>query len=113
MTTPTPAYPATVDAVAGWLGIPENGAGAVERGHIATVVPAVNSLVRQWHPTPEVLPDHIVAGAVMLAARVTRRRNSPAGVEALGELGATYVSRYDVDLDRMLELGDHRRMIVG
>lgn len=113
MTTPTPDYPATVEAVAGWLGIPAGPAGEVERDHIATVVPAVNALVRDWHPTPEVLNDQIVLGAVMLAARVTRRRNSPAGVEALGEMGATYVSRYDVDLDRMLGLGTYRKLIVG
>ena len=113
MTTPTPDDPATVDAVAGWLGIPESAAGTVERAHIATAVKAVNAQIREWHPTPEVLPESIVHGAVMLAARVTRRRNSPAGVEVMGDMGATYVARYDVDLDRFLQIGAYRRPMVG
>lgn len=43
-------------------------------------------------------------GAIMLTARLHRRRNSPSGVESLTEMGATYVSRYDSDIARMLRL---------
>lgn len=41
-------------------------------------------------------------GAVMLTARLHRRRNSAAGIEAMTELGATYVARYDNDIARLL-----------
>lgn len=113
MTAPTPSGPATVEAVAGWLGVPE---GNPERAHIAVVVPAVNAYVASFHDTPpegDPWPSLVTQGAVMLAARITRRRNSPAGVEAFTELGPTYVSRYDVDLDRFLGMGGHRRIVVG
>lgn len=52
-------------------------------------------------------------GATMLAARVYRRRNSPAGIESLGEMGPTYVSRYDPDLDMMLGFGRWQQPKVG
>ena len=113
MTAPQPAGPATADAVAGWLGIAENN--DTERQHIADVVPAVNAWVATFH-TPDdngKWPAHVTRGAVMLAARITRRRNSPAGVEAFTELGPTYVSRYDPDIDKMLGLGGYRPIVVG
>lgn len=114
MTTPaTPIGPATVAAVAGWLAVPE---GHSERDHIASAVAAVNSWLSTFHTADPVTGEytpHVVQGAVQLAARITRRRNSPAGVEAFGELGATYVSRYDPDLDRLLALGAYRPLIVG
>ena len=40
----------------------------------------------------------------MLTARLHRRRNSAAGIEAMTELGATYVSRYDNDIARLLRI---------
>lgn len=43
-------------------------------------------------------------GAIMLTARLHRRRNSPAGIEALTEMGASYVSRYDSDIARLLKI---------
>lgn len=110
MTTPITDGPATVDAVAGWLTVPD---GHAERAHIATVIPAVNQFVRSIHGDGPTWPPDVVHGAVMLAARITRRRNSPAGVESFTELGPTYVSRYDADLDRFLGLGAYRRLIVG
>ena len=44
-------------------------------------------------------------GAVMLAAREYRRRNSPAGIETFGDAGTTFVARYDPDIDRALRTG--------
>lgn len=112
MTAPADDYPATVTAVAGWLKIPDGPLGESERDYIAVVVPAVNAFVRSFHGDDGLGAD-VVQGSVMLAARITRRRNSPAGVESFGELGATYVSRYDPDLDRLLRLGAYRRIVVG
>lgn len=70
--------------------------------HLSLIVNAVNAMIDQWHG------DHWPAGAhyggIMLAARLHRRRNSPAGVESFSEMGASYVSRYDTDLDRLLEI---------
>lgn len=48
--------------------------------------------------------DTVTLGAVMLCARLYRRRNSPAGIEALTDLGTSYVSRYDSDIARMLRI---------
>jgi hypothetical protein len=42
--------------------------------------------------------------AVMLAARLVRRRNSPGGVETFGE-SVTFVSRYDPEIARALRTG--------
>lgn len=114
MTTPATEAPATVTAVAGWLGVPDDD--TEERRHIAVVVPAVNALIGSFHAAPAdggEWPQHIVQGATMLAARIVRRRNSPAGVEAFTDLGPQYVSRYDPDLDRMLGLGGWRPLVVG
>lgn len=113
MTTPPTEYPATVEAVAGWLGVPEGPGGLAERAHIAAVVPAVNAFVRRVGHDGDALPADVVQGAIMLAARITRRRNSPAGVEAFGDLGTTYVARYDPDIEQLLGLGRHRPMVIG
>jgi hypothetical protein len=50
-------------------------------------------------------PDaEVYQAAVMLAARLVRRRNSPGGVETFGE-SVTFVSRYDPDIARALHSG--------
>jgi hypothetical protein len=54
---------------------------------------------------PVYAPDaEVYQAAVMLAARLVRRRNSPGGVESFGE-SVTYVSRYDPDIGRALHSG--------
>lgn len=50
--------------------------------------------------------------AVMLAARLVRRRNSPGGVETFGE-SITYVSRYDPEIARALRQGIYALPGVG
>lgn len=72
--------------------------------HIALIVDSVNSMLDEWHG--DTWPAGVHLGAVMLAARLHRRRNSSAGVEAFGDMGAAYVSRYDSDLDRQLRIND-------
>jgi hypothetical protein len=52
-------------------------------------------------------------GAVMYAARELRRRNSPAGVETYGDVGLTFVSKYDPDIERALRTGAYLRPGVG
>jgi hypothetical protein len=46
----------------------------------------------------------VYQGAVMLAARLVRRRNSPAGIETFSD-SVAYVSRWDPDIQRALRQG--------
>ena len=87
----------TTDQVAGYLHAEPTDP------HLPVVVAAVIAQVTVWHGDD--WPAGVQLGAIMLAARLHRRRNSPAGVEAAGELGPVYVARYDSDLDRNLQIG--------
>lgn len=80
------------------------------------VVDAVNGRVRGWpvaalsltHGTPPpVWPADVVLGTTMLTVRLWRRKDSPAGVETVGELGPIYVQRNDPDIAVMLRLGSY------
>lgn len=62
-------------------------------------------------PFPPAVPD-AYRGGVMLAARLVRRRNSPAGIESFGE-SVTYVASYDPDLDRFMRRGRYAMPGVG
>lgn len=88
--------------------------------HLALIVPAVNAYVdalpsidrvtdtegnTQWAGT-----THL--GAVMLASRLYRRKNSPHGIESVGDM-STYVSRYDSDISRLLNIDTFRKPLVG
>ncbi len=62
---------------------------------------------------PSYAPDaEAYQGGVMYAAREYRRRNSPAGVELFGDQ-ASFVSRYDVDIERALHTGAFAPPIVS
>lgn len=101
----------TAAAVEKYLGLgPER-----DRAELEAVVAAVNGVVAEWKGLTEgdEVADQVSFGALMLSARVYRRRNSPAGVEALGELGPVYVSRNDPDLAMMLGLGSYRPPMIG
>lgn len=74
-------------------------------------VDTVNRLVTSWHG--DQWPAGADLGAVMLAARLHRRRNSPGGVESFGDMGASYIPRYDADLDRLLRINDWKAPQVG
>ncbi len=90
--------------------------------NLLMVVDAVNAMVRAM-PTAPVTPatdtdpaawaPQTVAAAVMLGARLVRRRNSPGGVEAFLENSAAYVSRYDPDIGRMLRIDAYAPPQVG
>jgi len=58
-------------------------------------------------PTPATYtPDaEVYQAGVMYAARLLRRRNSPAGVESFGDLGVTFVAKWDADIERALRVG--------
>lgn len=108
--------PTTVEWCKVWLRIKPDD--ARDDDVLTLVVAAVNSQVRTWRVSQaavgaELWPDRIVSGATMLAARLFRRRNSPAGVEAFGSDGAVYVSRNDPDIAQLLGLGTHQPPTVG
>jgi hypothetical protein len=78
----------------------------------AAVEPQVQRARPDGYPTvdpllaaPVYAPDaEVYQAAVMLAARLVRRRNSPGGVETFGE-SVTYVSRYDPEIALALRTG--------
>lgn len=101
----------TPGEVIGYLKLPSSVVEEVE-----PVVAAVNALVATYHEAPAPGEDwepNIKLGSLMLAARVYRRRNSPAGVESLGEAGPVYVSRNDPDLSQLLQIGRYAPPRVG
>lgn len=101
----------TPQEVADWLGAPFADA------QLEATTTAVNSYVDglpsiartssgEWGPATRL-------GATMLAARLYKRRNSPNGLESFGEIGSTYVSRYDSDIARLLRLESFKIPRVG
>lgn len=86
--------------------------------NLTMIVAAVNEYVRglpvvQHLEAGQAWPAHVVAGAIMLAARLAKRRNSPNGIEAATDLNVTYTARYDSDISRLLQLDGHRAPAVG
>ncbi|MFS0069637.1 head-tail connector protein [Corynebacterium striatum] len=76
------------------------------------VIDAVDAAVDRWLDGEVDYPE-IRLGKKMLAGRWYRRRNSPGGLEPLGELGPVYVSRNDPDIADLLGLGSKRRLIIS
>lgn len=120
-----PGGPTTVPLVKAQLDIREDDTRSDAR--LDGIVEAVNSLVRTWRVSTAAVdddtvddvvdepawPQRIVYGATLLAARYFRRKNSPAGVEAMGQQGAVYVMRTDPDVAQLLGLGTHSPPTVG
>jgi hypothetical protein len=64
-------------------------------------------------PSAVYSPDaEVYQGAVMLAARLVRRRNSPAGIETFSD-SVAYVSRWDPDIQRALRQGNYAWPALG
>lgn len=109
--------PADLDTVKVWLSIPLDS--TTHDLAITDAVDAVNNVVRGMRVAqldgaePELWPSRVVTGAVMLAGRVFRRRNTPDGVQTLTDQGAVYVSRSDPDVAQLLQLGSYAKPSVG
>lgn len=106
--------PTSVPAAKTWLRLTDTD----DDEQLELVVAAVNAQVRSWRCAQRAVgatewPGGIALGATMLAARLYRRQNSPAGVEAFGSDGAVYVSRNDPDIGQLLQLGTHQLPTVG
>lgn len=102
----------TAAEVAKYLTLKNDGAGDV---HLPSVIEATNSFVYSLPDVDmtiqvvegvqvEVWAAHSRLAAKMFAARLYGRRNSANGIEAMTEMGTSYVARYDPDIARMLHL---------
>lgn len=85
---------------------------------LGDVMAAVNALVRSWACSEAARgqaewPANLVLGANMMAGRLFRRRESPAGVAAFGDMGAVYVMRNDPDVAMLMGLGSWSAPRVG
>lgn len=108
------AGPTTRDAVKAML-TPAGGAyPAAYDAAIDQVVGAVNAIVRQmpvasdsltYGTPPPSWPPYVTQGATMLAARLWRRKDSPAGVIAVTDQAFAYVQRNDPDVALLLKMG--------
>lgn len=101
-------------AVTDWLKTPN--LSTEDLAALEMVVTAVNEYVESL---PNVDRDPVggwagttILGAVMLSARMYKRKNSPGGIEAIGDM-STYVSRYDSDIARLLNIDSFRKPMVG
>lgn len=109
-TTSTPGI--TEGEVTAWTKEPAS-------ANLTSVVAAVNSyvsglpVVQQVATDATAWPADVQLGAIMLAARLIKRRNSPNGIEAATDMNVTYTARYDSDISRLLQLDGHRLPAVG
>lgn len=99
-----------------WLGIAADATGPDVDAAVpvsAAVVAFVDGLPSIRRTDAGDWAPQTVMGATMLAARLIRRRNSPAGIEAFSDAGATYVARHDPDVSLMLRIELHAAPMIG
>jgi hypothetical protein len=92
-----------VDAasVFAWMGTTNPTAAALDS--MAIVVDAVTANVAKTHTAPDFdEPDYDLA-VTMQCARIWKRKSSPEGVIANSEFGAIRITRFDSDIERMLD----------
>lgn len=112
MTTPPPtsadSSPTSAGAVAehlSWSDVSDE-----QLARLEGVVAAVNAFVRRVATTSAAEQSQ---GALLLAARLWRRRNSPEGVATFTADGAVYVQRTDPDVAQYLGIGTYAPPVVG
>jgi hypothetical protein len=114
VTSPTPSVPPTSSAaVREWLSL--TGEQSVDEAKVADYVAATNVLIARWctpDPDGEWGPD-VHLGARMLAGRLYRRRNNPAGLAEYSAEGPVFVQRNDPDIAMLLRIGSYTPPRVG
>lgn len=110
MSNPQPAGISETD-VTNWSKEPAS-------ANLTMIVAAVNEYVGELRIVQHLeagtaWPASVKLGAVMLAARLAKRRNSPNGIEAATDMNVTYTARYDSDISRLLGLDKHSGPAVG
>lgn len=114
MTGPTPGPLTDTTKVEAYLRLADDGAAADTTG-LAESVDAVNSWLATVLDPPAAgqgWPAHLEHGATMLAATYWRRRATPDGVAAFGDMTA-FVQRNDPDAMRLLGIGPYAIPKVG
>ena len=99
-------WPITTADVVAQLGVTPSS--ATDQAWVERATGAAVRWVERHVPALELEDADRQAGAVLLAARLYARRNSPGGVVALGDMGAGYISRQDPDVSALLGLARPR-----
>lgn len=93
------------EAAAQWLRVTAPEDAAILDTIAAAVTVYVNSLPAVHRTEAGEWAEDTYLGALMLAGRLFRRRNSPNGIESFSEIGGTaYVARHDPDIARLLRV---------
>jgi hypothetical protein len=113
-----PTYPLTPDMVKAWLRLPDTADDQLLADCVAATTAFVARTPYAGAAVPDettgvvLWPDDALQGAVMLAARMYRRRNTPSGIEAFTD-AVVYVPRRDSDVDMLLRVGGYATPQVG
>jgi hypothetical protein len=99
--------------VVSYLGIPTPENGSSDEYVLDLVVSGTNALVPATVPRVRELaagadwPADVIEGAVMQAARLFTRRRSPGSVSSYSDTtgAATFVARWDPDIERLMHTG--------
>lgn len=114
MTTPVP--PLTVEGVKDWLRIGDSAddelIGWALEGTLAHVARLPFIQAQPMPKDPDTWHSDARLGTLMLAARSYRRRNTPGGLEPLGDT-VFYTPQYDPDIERLLRVGKRAAPAVG
>ena len=107
----------TIEDVKAWLKLGDTADDDLLADVVAAATAYVETIPYVLELDPEVWPaglwpSDVTQGAIMLAARLYRRRNTPSGVESFVE-GAVYLPRRDHDVDLLLHTGFYARPRVG
>lgn len=95
----------TAGDVAAWLKLTDPDPAILDPVVAATnTFVAALPVISNLHPDQGDWPADVHQGAVMLAARWYRRRNTPAGVESYAD-NVVYLPRRDADVASLLHLG--------
>lgn len=98
----------TAAEVAAWLKLDN-----ADDPNLVSAVAAANAVATRYLGDSAGQDEAGRAGAMMLAARLYRRRNSPDGVQAITDSGAAYVARTDPDVARLLRIDQYAVPKVG
>lgn len=113
----------TVEEVCAVIGIAVPDDGTPDGVWMRQCVGSINALARDCVPRlragtsgesgSEDWPEDIRTGLIMWAQRQWARRSSPTGITGYSDSGATYVARWDPDVERLLRIGKWARPVVG
>lgn len=79
----------------------------------AAVIDYLGTLPSVPRDTDGTLTAAAELGAIMLTARLERRRNSTSGIESSADLGIAYVARTDSDIARLLRIDAFQTPQIG